>query len=292
MSPSHNPVPPQTVRASAAHPCAVTWEAGTLYLDGAAVPALSVEEPQPERWRQVTYASMDEYAQQHAGAYPAETLQIMRLFAGFIARHIDPSGTCLDIGCGTGSTTPPYADRLMVGSRYVGLDPLRLDHVRDYPFICARIEELPAACPRLRFAGFIFATSLDHLEELETAAQAVAKLAHPEGAMAVLWIGLHDRDLLVAQTGARLASTWLGGRAFGGMLRALAWPLRGYWRTRRWLDRRDRDLSAGRPLDNLHFHYFTRATLAAALAHFGKLEEVVEVPGTNSCFAAVRVLQR
>jgi hypothetical protein len=52
---------------------------------------------------------------------------------------------------------------------------------------------------------------------------------------------------------------------------------------------RQRRLSANTPLDDLHFHYFTAATLPAALSHFGSVLDVTRLPGSNSVFATVAV---
>ena len=55
------------------------------------------------------------------------------------------------------------------------------------------------------------------------------------------------------------------------------------------LAKRERNLKAGRPLDKLHFHYFTEAKLLALLSEVGTVHEFARCPGTNSIFAAVTI---
>jgi len=228
-------------------------------------------------------------------AVPAETQSLYQLFSWYIARALLESGSCrvLDVGCGIGKRLPSYVRPLEAafasrGIGYIGLDPVERNlSGRDYPFICARIEDVPSMLDE-RFDLFLFATSLDHVEDTGRAAAAVRALA-TERALGVFWLGLHDPDLVAEQMGRK----W-----FGRLYSSLN-PFAVLWRAalvvalmaRRYPDmvRRAQQLKRGTPLDDLHFAYFTRANAHLHLARFGTVRDFALVPGMNSAFATVEI---
>jgi len=243
-------------------------------------------------WRRVTEASIEEYRLHHQGEnYPDSTLAIMSMFESFIGKWAKLWGASnmIDVGCGIGRKLPPYVRHLSSSIAYVGLDPLEENAEREYAFINGRLEDLSAKGLDQNFDMAVFATSLDHFEDAEAALDLVAQIV--EGQKALIWCGLHDAPL-IAQNDLAIAaynicskhtsviSRVLGFTAFF----ALRWP-RIAWA----LMRREQNLSAGRPLDQLHFHYFTETSLRALLEEVGELHEFVLCPGTNSAFAAVTI---
>jgi SAM-dependent methyltransferase len=228
-------------------------------------------------------------------AVPDEVQRLYALFSCYVARALlDREGIAiLDVGCGIGTRLPPYIRPLRDGleSRrmlYVGLDPIEINaDKREYPFICGRLEDVPSALDA-RFAAFVFATSLDHLEDTAVAAGSVRALAAPR-AVAIFWIGLHDPRIVAEELGRK----WFG-RLYAS-LNPLVFLLRaaqvGAVMLRRYPDmiRRAWKLRRGVPLDKLHFRYFTLSDVFDHLGRFGKLRDFTLVPGTNSAFATVEV---
>jgi SAM-dependent methyltransferase len=245
-------------------------------------------------WVAKQQASMAEYV---AGtrAIPPDTLTLYRLFDAYLATAmIGRTGLrILDVGCGIGREWPPYAatiglTRMLTGNVYVGLDPIEYDiDRREYPFVCGRIEDLPDALTD-RFDAFVFATSLDHFEDIGRVASAVRRLAARD-ACCHFWVGLHDVPAVSEQSGARAYRRLFASLGPAGFF--LRWCRltlsagRDYFRS----IVRSRRLARGLALDALHFHYFTQADVASHLAVFGTLEQTLRVPGTNSLFATVRV---
>jgi len=263
--------------------------------DGTSRPFICLEARVSSReWAQKQGASMTEYLED-CKAVPADTLVLYRLFDTYIAAalHGRSNAKVLDIGCGIKREWPEYVATLrrlspVTGNLYAGLDPIVHDvGERAYPFICARIEDLPA-CYVDRFDAFLFATSLDHFEDLDKVAAVVRRLA-AEDSLCIFWVGLHDAALVGEQIGARAYRrlfTSLSPIPFAWQyLRTLCGILLNY--ARLW--RRRSKLLRGRPLDGLHFHYFTNATLKHCLKSFGTVVDTLHVPGGSSVFVTVRL---
>lgn len=251
---------------------------------------LRLDEGGSADWRRVTEASLAEYRAHHqAEQYPQETLDVMALFEGFIAKwaSIWRAETMIDLGCGIGSARPPYVRGLAATLKYAGLDPLDEAPKRDYPFICGRLENLASRPLDKKFDLALFVTSLDHFEDARNALALAGKITG-EG-HAVIWCGLHDSPLIARNDlSTRIADLCRINRTL--LTRILAFTALALftWPRVAWaLARRERDLAAGRPLDGLHFHYFTEARLRALLDAAGTVHEFTHCPGTNSVFAAV-----
>jgi SAM-dependent methyltransferase len=261
--------------------------------DGAAVPFIRlVPVGQTEEWQRKQHNSESQYHEQLTDL-PERLQLIYRLFDHYIAAALwrAPGPRILDVGCGISPSFPPYAttlERLHAAGRviYAGLDPLDANvESRKYPFIHGRLEELPG---RLRetFDAFVFSTSLDHFEDVRRAAADVRRLASKD-AVAIFWVGLHDPQYVAELMGSDLFGRYFHDGRTGTLASGAAQLMARIPVMAGRLASRQRRLSAKAPLDDLHFHYFTAATLPAALAHFGTVLDLTRLPGSNSVFATV-----
>jgi SAM-dependent methyltransferase len=243
-----------------------------------------------EDWRGRNEASLEEYREHHqAGAYPPEILEVMAMFEGFVAKWAGIWGaeSVVDLGCGIGTAPPPYVRTIGRKLRYVGLDPLEENLERDYPFICGRLEDLAGQSMDKKFDMAMFTTSLDHFENAKNALSLAAGTT--DGGRAIIWSGVHDSPLIARHNLSawiddlcRKNSTFLKRTAAFWLYAALTWP-----RVARALSVRERKLAAGKPLDPLHFHYFTENQLKTLLEDAGTVHEFTRCPGSNAVFAAV-----
>jgi SAM-dependent methyltransferase len=228
-------------------------------------------------------------------AVPPDMQHLYSLFSWYIATAL-LEGHCkriLDIGCGIGANLPPYVRPLgsslaSRGIEYVGLDPIDQNvSGRAYPFVCGRIEDLPSVLEG-EFDLFLFATSLDHLEDTARAANAVRRLSAPR-ALGLFWFGLHDPSVVAEELGRK----WFG-RLYSS-LNPLAVLVRAALvvavMARRYPDMIQRAwrLRRGLPMDKFHFSYFTRSNVRSHLEHFGEVRDLTHVTGTNSSFATVDI---
>ena len=243
-----------------------------------------------DEWRKVNDASIDEYMEHHeAEQYPEAVKLHMALFSGFIARHVMAVGgrTVLDVGCGVGTQPPLYVRDLQGAIDYLGLDPIALNMQREYPFICGRLEDLARVGMSRPADVVVFATSLDHFENAQTALALARQLAG--NGRILLWVGLHDSPAVASIVGAKVFAhicRWTSS----SVLRCLA--LLGYGVLRGpklflQLSRRESLLASGGRLDKFHFHYFQREALHKLLADNGTVEDFLLLPGSNSCFVAI-----
>ncbi|MEN6624111.1 MAG: methyltransferase domain-containing protein [Smithella sp.] len=255
---------------------------GLIFDDGTTAKAIVISpDGKDVQWEFMQNASIEEYKVHHEVKYPPDVMTILKHFTGFLSRYL--KGTVLDVGCGISPTLPLYAKGLNI--TYIGLDPFPVNNVREYPFICSKIEDILFCLEKPVFDGAIFATSLDHIRDIHAAGAALKKICKP-GAKIVFWIGLHDPKIV----GKTIATGFFEDvltplsffRCYTKMLRCSFFTFPKLFFS---LKKRELNLNKGLPLDELHFHYFTRMTARAALnGHFGKIIEELEVPGTNSIF--------
>jgi SAM-dependent methyltransferase len=244
-------------------------------------------------WQDRQDASLPHYGA-NAEITDAALAQTYRLFEQYIIRQLHGRGRSriLDVGCGVNCDLPPYVRFLRDRDAsefgvYVGLDPIATEVERKYPFICARIENLPPAT-NARFDVFLFASSLDHFESVDVVADSVRKLASA-GALVVVWIGLHDADLIAEFYMGRLARRHLSaGADLASLLRFAAATLLRLPKLIGHLWRRNRRLRRGQLLDQVHFHNYTKATIRGDLQRFGEIVDGPTYVGVD-CFATVRV---
>lgn len=246
-------------------------------------------------WEYKQRSSMAEYLEQ-VQIIPPETKTLYHLFDGFIAAAISGQRglRILDVGCGIQPDWPIYVSSLQVaqpltGNVYVGLDPIPyMADKRSYPFICGRMEDLPGKLDG-KFDTFIFATSLDHFENVPALASVVKSMAS-EHATCIFWVGLHDPRIVAEQAGVKvfagLFQSLRPARFLPKWLMAVAQMLLSYYP--QLLLRRSR-LLKGRKLDNLHYCYFTEQSVQDYFRLFGDVGLSLRIPGTNSMFAVVRV---
>lgn len=271
-------------------------QAGFINVDGEIrryIELISASQPE-KAWQECQDASLGEYLD-HTEKVPAEIETLYDLFDCFISACLTDrrDQKVLDVGCGIRNGWPHYAESLrkgmsVTGNVYVGLDPISHNlEKRDYPFVAGRLEDLPGTLAH-PFDIFLFSTSLDHFQDLSVTAKALLSLAHP-GALAIFWVGLHDHTLIAEKEGARMFQRLYGSlhplRFIPRLLETIVKIPLKYLK----LLRRGRDMRSGVPLDKLHFHYFTRKSLAETLLLFGKVERYLQVPGTNSVFVCVRM---
>jgi ubiquinone/menaquinone biosynthesis C-methylase UbiE len=99
-------------------------------------------------------------------------------FAEFVG--ID-TGTVLDVGCGPGKFRHHFdAERV----RYVGLDPLHLAEVRDFPFVQGLAEYLPFK--RSTFTDIVVLAALDHFRNLDRFLDEAQRVLVPGGRLHLL----------------------------------------------------------------------------------------------------------
>lgn len=139
-----------------------------------------------------------------------------------------------------------------------------------------------------KFDVFIFSTCLDHFEKIETVADAVRKIANPN-AICIIWIGLHDTQIIAEQAGAQRFPALFKTLDLPGFI--IKFPafiiktLATFW----YYKKREKRLKNNIPLDNLHFHYFTLESIKKSLSFFGNITDTRKIPGTNGVFYVVEI---
>ncbi len=100
-------------------------------------------------------------------------LQKMQAFADFIRV---PAGRILDVGCGPGNLR-----KLLDAKRisYFGLDPLPVDEVEGFPFVCAVAESIPYRDGT--FTSLVVRSALDHFCDLEAFYDEAARVLTGDG---------------------------------------------------------------------------------------------------------------
>jgi hypothetical protein len=248
----------------------------------------------PADWWKRQRSSVDSYRETHeALQLDPDEVPVYKIFGAFINAAAFATGASqpaiLDVGCGIFRERSPSFTNLAPRCLYVGLDPLPENAEREYPFVCGRLEDLAA---REDFAGrfdvFTFGTSLDHLEDLGVAAQAVRRLAAPNARM-VCWNGLQEPERIALGYGGavfgRLASYESKAAAM------LAFAGYGALRLPRLLSSMARQRAAVEreaPLDS-HYRWFTEENSRRHLSLFGEPVDIVALPNTHHCIATVVV---
>jgi hypothetical protein len=250
-------------------------------------------------WLSRQVNSIDEYKLTHVEEVADEhSNQLYTLFGHFLnsaVLHVISSQSdsfrpnILDVGCGIYNARPPYVTSSSEDvSNYYGLDPLDINFTsRSYPFFLGDLTQLADQVNlKSQFDIFVFATSLDHIEDLDKTRSEIYKLASPSAAV-VFWCGLRDPELAGEHNGSLVFNKVLSGRVATGYL---LYCIYGILRLPRLLFRTARTryrLRRGIPLDDLHERYFTSGSLEAIVQEFGTITSSVRIPGSNSVFYCV-----
>lgn len=254
-----------------------------------------------ESWLKRQFNSLEEYEQTHVESIADDhNNRLCSLFGSYLSSAVlsiaaDKQNfrtlNVLDVGCGIYDDPPPYMrNQLTDIVNYFGLDPLDVNHdSRSYSFFLGDLTQLASqANLRSAFDVIIFATSLDHIDNLERTVDEVRTLASP-GAVAIFWCGVHDPEIVGEHNGSLVFRELLSHGSVAGYVRFF---LYGIVRLPRLLARtaltRYR-LQHGIPLDDLHERYFTVETLEDAMESFGQVVSSVRVPGSNSVYHCVAV---
>ena len=231
-------------------------------------------------WQEMQAGSVSRY---QAPAYE-EDQRVAQLFGGFIAAGLPQDAVVIDIGCGPFGHLPPYIKDLGL-SRYVGMEPLTVAVDRDYPCLVGAVAEItPMADASVDAA--VFATSLDHIEEVDVAMADIRRVLKPGGRVLV-WNGLYEPEALAF--GKTFETIFLTGSPLKRAARILAGPLEyahlGY---RMW--KRRRMIARGQRLDDAHCRYYTRESSVADLVRWGfTVTRSIVVPGSPSMFLEGRL---
>lgn len=253
------------------------------------------EKISPE-WLAMQNEALPEYLSTHKyEKISKDTFSLYKLFGNYIGNELYKLGakinpTVLDVGCGIDDKYPKYVRHLKNDIHYFGIDAIDINHEREYPFICSRLEKLANIKGfHNNFDVFIFGTSLDHFENLTEVSAAIKVLAS-RGAIAIFWLGLHDTSAVAAEEGVQVLKHIFDGSSY----LAIVWRLIKFvfWKFPRLMiviKFREYRLKNKQKLDSLHFWYFQDKDLPDMLSLFGEVMDIIHVPGGGSVFATVRI---
>lgn len=237
--------------------------------------------------------SLDDYLETHVKENHHPLMKkIMSDFQSFIALHIlSNKSDCivLDVGCGISKKHPLYFNRLTQNSSivYIGLDPFEENQSkRDYLFINGIFEGLSNSLST-KFDYLIFSTCLDHFEDLDKVKQEIKKVITPN-CIVFFWIGVHNTETVAKY---RLSYVLFENFKIYNLVHLITKPLLTpflilYYFIKSLLKKYK--MYKKIPLDNLHFHYFTKKSAEDYLKEIGEIIDVKPVRLTNSIFYAVR----
>jgi SAM-dependent methyltransferase len=200
-----------------------------------------------------------------------------RIFGGFIAATVDRRLPVLDIGCGITRELPPYVKELSL-PYYVGLEPISVGVQRNYDCLVGAVcEAIPLESASVGAA--VFATSLDHIDNVDAAIAEVRRVLTPDGKL-YFWIGMYEPEAL-AYSKTFEHALLRGSRLKRTVRAAIPYLETGYLLYR--MNKRRRDLAAGRRLDNAHCRYYTRDLVARSMETWGlRINRQLLVPGSTA----------
>jgi SAM-dependent methyltransferase len=259
---------------------AVCSSCGTaLPVDGRNVYASVRHSLLSEEWERKQQDSVERYLDEHYN----ENADIPHIFGGFIATTLRPDDIVFDVGCGLSKSLPLYVSELSARG-YVGLEPLQTPVDRDYLCIVGAVaEHLPIQ--DASFDAILLATSLDHIERVDEALGELKRILSSQGRL-YFWVGLHEPE--VQARAKTFHPIFYGARGWKRLLRiGAAYAEYAYFMWR--MAKRKRALAKGVPLDDIHFRYYTRASLLAELDRNGlDVHRTLMVPGSNSFMVEAR----
>lgn len=246
-----------------------------------------------DTWWERQLVSTEYYKAQHEALdIDPSTLSVYRLFGSYLRSVLLGKQVrypkLLDVGCGIFPKLSPAMEGITEIVDYTGLDPLPYNLDRDYPFVCAKLEDFASKTElQSQFDVFVFGTSLDHVEDLEEAVAAVRSLAAPD-ADAVFWNGLQDPTLIASDNGALLFRKIVELRPAVAIAAYFAYGMARLPRLMFRMKKRRKAIAQGRSLDH-HFRWFTSQNIRESLSQFGEITDIVNLPNTNHSFATVRI---
>jgi len=99
-----------------------------------------------------------------------------------------PTGRVLDVGCGPGNVRRTLDP---VHTAYHGVDPLPVDGIADFPFVCALAESIPFRSGI--FSTLIVRSALDHFRDLDGFFAEATRVLAPDGRFFLEQV-VHDRS--------------------------------------------------------------------------------------------------
>ena len=130
------------------------WETWRNHLDGfaarRALRSTILSSPREERWSRK-----------------------MQAFGDFVKV---PNGRILDVGCGPGNLRKILDPQRVT---YFGIDPLPVEEVEEFPFVCAVAESIPFRAST--FTSVVVRSALDHFLDLNTFFEEVARVLTDDG---------------------------------------------------------------------------------------------------------------
>lgn len=212
---------------------------------------------------------------------------IQKQFQNYLNIHLN--GNVIDIGCGISKERPNYVKKVK-NFVYHGLDPFQLNLEREYPFICATLEDAADVFVNPLYDGAIFSTSLDHFASMKECSDSIKKVCKT-GSIVCFWNGVHDPQLIGSLKGIEIFEKVFSPISFIlSVSKLIGYSLlyfpREVWR----IKKRQNNLIKNIPLDIFHFHYFTKESGRNTLQkYFGEIIDETHVLGTNSIFYAVKI---
>lgn len=210
---------------------------------------------------------------------------ILSLFEGFMSVGLRAGGRLLDMGCGVTRQVPAYAADLR-DVDYIGVEPLTVVVPRDFDCLVGAIaEQLPLLDGSVD--AICFATSLDHIEDVDRAMAEVKRVLTPDGRV-FIWTAIHESEFVaesktfhhIAVRGSKLKRVVRFALIHAEFIKLLL--------TMRSVDRK---VARGIPLDTAHCRYYTRQRITSDLIGWGfAVNRSLMVPGSHSMFIDARPL--
>ena len=218
-------------------------------------------------WLEKQEASYEEYEETHErGNYPEYVLSFFSYFRNVISEYSLQLLTnqreinILDIGCGISRKIPIYVPQSRY-INYIGLDPIKKNRDREYPFICSRLENLSVLLEPDSIDIFLFSTSLDHFEEIDSIYGILKKVAK-EKSYIIISSGMHDTSIISTWTAYNNIKITNQFEFKKGVIARLKYLKRLILFSKSMMDsyhyfsERSSKIENNVPLDKLHFHYF------------------------------------
>jgi SAM-dependent methyltransferase len=222
-------------------------------------------------WARRQEESVERYTDEHYEEDP----RAARMYGNFIATGLpDRKAVVLDIGAGLSAELPHYVEELGL-ERYVALEPLTEPVERSYPcLVGALAERIPLKDDSVD--AVLFGTSLDHIENEDTAIEEVRRVLKPHGKL-FFWQGLYEPEMVAREKS--FERVFFEKHPLKRIARIVGAPIEYAVLARRIVKRR-RQLKSGEPIDSMHFRWYTRDRMKDSIARWGlTAARALEPPG-------------